>query len=354
PHTRQSRGRSRLVAEAAVGHAVDRRRARLERFDNEYRRWRNALGALRSGLDREVGIERLADFYHFLAGKTAGGSKLGDRFEVMVLPTRQAPAQHASRDAADVLEAVHDVARDEDDAAGTGFGGLIADCHLIEALGSILPGARYATKDVAGDRHMADGRKRQVSGHQRLAGRRQLPQKTDPDACRLLGVVFEAVVPVGVLEPDLEHEVPGERQPVAAGRQADHAVSGGVAAGATDDHPRRHLVLGLERPHPAVASAPRGGFARRQIRRGRAFVDHVRYRLALWQGRECESLRCFRRRGRAAFVDDDRVARSSVPAGTIWYSRTDRRCCTRCESRLAREGTGCRTWLRRASSRSPA
>src|SRR5262245_49097780 len=52
----------------------------------------------------------------------------------MVLPTRQAPAQHASRDAADVLEAVHDVARDEDDAAGTGLGGLIADGHLIEAL----------------------------------------------------------------------------------------------------------------------------------------------------------------------------------------------------------------------------
>jgi hypothetical protein len=53
--------------------------------------------------------------------------------------------------------------------------------------------------------------------------------KTDPDAGRLLGVVFEAVVPVGVVEPDREHEVPGERQPVAAGRQADHAVPGGVA-----------------------------------------------------------------------------------------------------------------------------
>src|SRR6516225_11677514 len=52
----------------------------------------------------------------------------------MVLPTRQAPAQHASRDVADVLEAVDDVARDEDDAAGTGCGGLIADGHLIEAL----------------------------------------------------------------------------------------------------------------------------------------------------------------------------------------------------------------------------
>src|SRR6058998_2909463 len=37
---------------------------------------------------------------------------------------------------------------------------------------------------------------RQVSGHQRLAVRRQLPQKTDADAGRLLGVVFEAVVPI--------------------------------------------------------------------------------------------------------------------------------------------------------------
>src|SRR6478736_2197941 len=99
---------------------------------------------------------------------------------------------------------------------------------------------------------MADGRKRQVSGHQRLAVRRQLPQKTDPDAGRLLGVVFEAVVPVGVLEPDLEHGVAGERQPVAAGRQADHTVPGGMAAGALDDHPRRHLVLVLERPQLAV------------------------------------------------------------------------------------------------------
>src|SRR5262245_54344909 len=110
---------------------------------------------------------------------------------------------------------------------------------------SVVPEGRYPTKDVAVDRHMADGRERQVSGYQPLAVRRQLLQKTDPDAGRLLGVVFEAVVPVGVLEPDLEYEVPGERQPVAAGRQADHAVPGGVAAGALDDHPRRHLVLVL-------------------------------------------------------------------------------------------------------------
>src|SRR5215510_8552938 len=87
-----------------------------------------------SGLDREVCIEHLADLDYLLAGETAAGGKLGDRFEVMILPTRQAPSQHASRDAADVLEAVHDVARDEDDAAGTRLGGLIADGHLIEPL----------------------------------------------------------------------------------------------------------------------------------------------------------------------------------------------------------------------------
>src|SRR5262245_20716709 len=81
---------------------------------------------------------------------------------------------------------------------------------------SVIPEGRYPTKDVAGDRHMAHGRERQVSSHQRLAGRRQVPQKTDPNAGRLLGVVFEAVVPVGMLEPDREYSVASERQPVAA------------------------------------------------------------------------------------------------------------------------------------------
>src|ERR1700755_1580775 len=75
------------------------------------------------------------------------------------------------------------------------------------------------------------------------------PAKDGPE---LLGVVFEAVVPVGVLEPDLEHGVASERQPVAAGRQADHAVTRSVAASACDEHPRRHLVLLLERPQLAL------------------------------------------------------------------------------------------------------
>src|SRR5262249_56058321 len=59
------------------------------------------------------------------------------------------------------------------------------------------------------------GRERQMSGHQKLAIRRQLPQKFDADAGCLFGVVLEAVLPVGVFEPDLEHGVAGERQPVA-------------------------------------------------------------------------------------------------------------------------------------------
>src|SRR5258707_4537156 len=37
---------------------------------------------------------------------------------------------------------------------------------------SILPDGRYPTKDVAGDRHMADGRERQVSVQQQLSGLR--------------------------------------------------------------------------------------------------------------------------------------------------------------------------------------
>src|SRR6185295_19108417 len=95
------------------------------------------------------------------------------------------------------------------------FKGMRSSSSALTQQGSVIPDGRYATKDVAGDRHMADARERQVTGHQRLAGRRQLPHKTDPDAGRLLGVVFEAVVPVGVVELDREHEVPGERLPDA-------------------------------------------------------------------------------------------------------------------------------------------
>jgi hypothetical protein len=73
---------------------------------------------------------------------------------------------------------------------------------------------------------MAEGRERQMSGHQELAIRRQLPQKFDADAGRLFGVVLEAIMPLGLIEPDLKHGVAGERQPVAAGRQADRRIPG--------------------------------------------------------------------------------------------------------------------------------
>src|SRR5882672_5266407 len=117
---------------------------------------------------------------------------------------------------------------------------------------SIVPDGRHPPKGLAVDRHMADGRERHMRGHQQLTVRRQLPQQTDAGARRLLGVVFEAVVPLGVFEPDREHEVAGERQPVAAGCNADYAVSGGVATGTTDPNPRRHLALVLERPKLAA------------------------------------------------------------------------------------------------------
>jgi hypothetical protein len=41
-----------------------------------------------------------------------------------------------------------------------------------------------------------------VSGRQLLADRRRLAQKTDSNAGRLFGVVLEAILPVGVVEPD--------------------------------------------------------------------------------------------------------------------------------------------------------
>src|SRR5437667_239551 len=62
------------------------------------------------------------------------GGKVGDRLEVLVLTTRQAPVEHARRRVADVPEAVHHVARDEDDGAGADRGGPVTDGQLIGAL----------------------------------------------------------------------------------------------------------------------------------------------------------------------------------------------------------------------------
>src|SRR5262249_22857408 len=77
----------------------------------------------------------------------------------------------------------------------------------------VVPKRRYATKDIAGEGHVADGRERQVCSHQRLAVRRQLSQKNDPHTRCLHGALFETVGPVGRFELDLEHRVAGESQP---------------------------------------------------------------------------------------------------------------------------------------------
>src|SRR5262249_21743699 len=86
--------------------------------------------------------------------------------------------------------------------------------------------------------------------------RRQLPQKFDADAGCLFWVVLEAVLPVGVFEPDLEHGVAGERQPVAARRQADHTVPGSMAAGATDNRAPPRTAAAGRRSHSRAACPP--------------------------------------------------------------------------------------------------
>src|SRR5260370_4443683 len=90
-----------------------------------------ACGSVRG---REVRVELLADLHHLLAGEATAGSEFGDHFEVVVLSARQAPVEHARRGVADILEAVHYVARDEDEGAGAGRRGLVTDGQLIVAL----------------------------------------------------------------------------------------------------------------------------------------------------------------------------------------------------------------------------
>src|SRR5262245_20167006 len=107
------------------------------------------------------------------------------------------------------------------------------------------------------------GRRMGTTGAWPPAARRSLPApaKDGPGRGPPPRGRVRSVVPLGLVEPDREHGVAGERQPVAAGRQADHAVPGGVAAGATGDHPRRHLVLPLERPQltAVLVQEPLGG-----------------------------------------------------------------------------------------------
>src|SRR5262245_23721209 len=56
---------------------------------------------------------------------------------------------------------------------------------------SVVPDDRYAAKCVTIDCHVAEGRERQMSGHQKLAIRCQLPQKFDADAgCLYARTIF--------------------------------------------------------------------------------------------------------------------------------------------------------------------
>lgn len=84
--------------------------------------------------------------------------------------------------------------------------------------------------DVA--RYPAERQEQQVSGHQQFTCRRRLLNKSNPNADGFFRVMFETVVPVGVVETDWEDGVACESQPFAAGHHADHAVSWGMAAGA--------------------------------------------------------------------------------------------------------------------------
>src|SRR5215510_14531036 len=91
----------------------------------------SACGSVRR---RKVRVELLAYLHHLLAGETVAGSESGDFFEVVVLSTRQCPVEHARRCVADVLEAMHHAARDEDDSARTDRRSLVTDGQLIGTL----------------------------------------------------------------------------------------------------------------------------------------------------------------------------------------------------------------------------
>ena len=92
-----------------------------------------AVRAARLVRPREVRVELLV-YLHHLLGEVTAGSEFGDRFEVVVLSTRQGPVEHAPCRVADILEPMHRVARDEDNGAGAGRRGLATDGHLIGAL----------------------------------------------------------------------------------------------------------------------------------------------------------------------------------------------------------------------------
>src|SRR5690606_41888963 len=93
---------------------------------------------------------------------------------------------------------------------------------------------------------MTNGWKRQVSSHQQFTARRGLLQKADPNANRLFGVMFETIVPIGMIEADRKQGVSGEGQPLTTGVEVNNTVPRSVSAGQLGDNSRRHLALRIE------------------------------------------------------------------------------------------------------------
>jgi len=54
-----------------------------------------AVSAARLVRGKKVRFELLVYLHHLLAGEAAAGGEFGDRFEVVILSTRQAPVEHA-------------------------------------------------------------------------------------------------------------------------------------------------------------------------------------------------------------------------------------------------------------------
>jgi hypothetical protein len=83
----------------------------------------------------------------------------------------------------------------------------------------------------------------QVRCHKSLAVFSEFAQKLDADTRRFLGIVLETVIPLRAIEPDLKDRVPDEGQPITAGRDADDAVTRGMAAGQLGDYARRDFIF---------------------------------------------------------------------------------------------------------------
>ena len=92
-----------------------------------------AVTAARLVRSKELRVVPLIYLHHFFGGEVAAGGEVGDRFEVVVLSARQTPVEHAPCRVANVLEAVHHVARDEDDGAGAGRRCLATDGQFKNA-----------------------------------------------------------------------------------------------------------------------------------------------------------------------------------------------------------------------------